>query len=217
MGGGFESSHTLLGSLFMSYRVSVLALLVGAVVSSAAMARDTALENIPLKWTPTSTLVEMGPLDLSTSDLGVKIHVDTLVDSRQNPTLIGENTEKPAKPRSVTTSSDVPAFVTDHVKETLRAAGLSVVDGGGDLTLSGEIRQYFVAETSTYHGELSIVFHLKNSAGKEIWSGAITGDAERFGRSYRADNYFEVLADTLLKATHNLLANPGFHDALAKH
>jgi hypothetical protein len=201
----------------MSYRVPVLALLISTWATSTALARQTVLENIPLKWSPTSTLAEMGPVDLSAPDLAVKIRVDPLVDTRQNPALVGENTEKPDKPLPVSTSTDVPAFVTEHLKDTLRAAGLSVVDGSGDLTLSGEIRQYFVSETNTYHGELSLILHLKNNAGKEIWSGAITGDAERFGRSYKADNYFEVLADTLLKAAHNLLANPGFHDGLEKH
>ena len=201
----------------MSHRVPVLALLVGVLASSTALARQTVLENIPLKWSPTSTLAEMGPVDLSAADLAVKIQIEPLVDSRQNPTLIGQNTEKPDKPLSVTTSSDVPEFATEHLKDTLKAAGLSVVDNGGDLILMGEIRQYFVAETNTYHGELSLVLHLKNRAGKELWSGSITGDAERFGRSYRADNYMEVLADTLLKAAHNLMTNPGFHDALEKH
>jgi len=201
----------------MSYRVPVLAVLVGALVSSTALARPTVLENIPLKWSPTSTMAEMGPMDLSAADLAVKIQVEPLVDSRQNPTLIGQNTEKPDKPLSVTTSSDVTEFTSEHLKATLKAAGMSVVDSGGDVILMGELRQYFVAETNTYHGELALVLHLKNRAGKELWSGSVTGDAERFGRSYRADNYMEVLADTLLKAAHNLLTNPGFHDALEKH
>ena len=201
----------------MSYRVPVLALLVGALAGGSALASPKVLENIPLKWSPTSTMAEMGPVDLSAADLAVKIQVEPLVDSRQNPTLIGQNTEKPEKPLAVTTSGDVPAFASEHLKGTLKSAGLNVVDGDGDLILMGEIRQYFVAETNTYHGELSLVLHLKNRAGKELWSGSITGDAERFGRSYRADNYMEVLADTLLKAAHNLLTNPGFHDALEKH
>lgn len=200
----------------MSHRVPVLALMVGALASGTALARPTVLDNIPLKWSPTSTLTEFGPVDLTSSDLAVKIHVESLTDSRQNPTLVGQNTEKPDKPLTVSTSTDVAGFVTDHLKEQLQAAGLTVVDGAGDVTLSGEIRQYFVSETSTYHGEISLVFHLKNSAGKELWSGSVTGDAERFGRSYKADNYFEVLADTLLKGAHNLLANPGFHDGLEK-
>ena len=201
----------------MSYRVPAAAFLVCLLASGAAAARETVLENIPLKWSPTSALAEMGPLDLTAPDLAVKIHVEGLVGSRQNPTLIAQNTEKPDKPRPVTTSSDVGAFVTEHLKDTLRAAGLNTVDDAGDVTLSGEVRQYFVNEVNVYRGEASLVLHLKNSAGKELWTGVITGDAERFGRSYRADNYYEVLSDTLLRAAHNLLANPGFHEALEKH
>jgi Lipopolysaccharide-assembly len=140
-----------------------------------------------------------------------------LVDTRQNPTLIAQNTEKPDKPRPVTTSSDVGGFLTEHLKDTLRAGGLNIVDDAADVTLSGEIRQFFVNEVNVYRGEASLVLRLKDASGKELWTGAIVGDAERFGRSYRADNYYEVLSDTLLRAAHNLLANPTFHQALEKH
>ena len=201
----------------MSYRVPAVAFLACLIASGAASARETVLENIPLKWSPTSTLGEMGPVDLSAADLTVKIRVEALVDTRQNPTLIAQNTEKPDKPRSVTTSSDVGGFVTEHLKDTLRAGGLNTVDDAGDVTLSGEIRQFFVTEVNVYRGEASLVLRLKDATGKELWTGVIVGDAERFGRSYRADNYYEVLSDTLLRVAHNLLANPTFHEALEKH
>ena len=201
----------------MSYRVPAVAFLACLIVSGAASARETVLENIPLKWSPTSTLAEMGPADLSAAALTMKIHVEALVDTRQNPTLIAQNTEKPDKPRPVTTSSDVGGFVTEHLKDTLRAGGLNIVDDAGDVTLTGEIRQFFVNEVNVYRGEASLVLHLKDAAGKELWTGVIVGDAERFGRSYRADNYYEVLSDTLLRAAHNLLANPELHQALEKH
>jgi hypothetical protein len=202
---------------FMSYRVPATALLACLIASGAATAAPAVLENIPLKWSPTSTLAEMGPLDLSAAELSVKVHVEALVDTRQNPTLIAQNTEKPDKPRPVTTSSDVGGFVTEHLKDTLRSGGLNIVDDAGDVTLTGEVRQFFVTEVNVYRGEASLVLHLKDSAGKELWTGVIVGDAERFGRSYRADNYYEVLSDTLLRAAHNLLANPTLHQALEKH
>jgi len=201
----------------MSYRVPAITLLACLIASGAAAASEKLLENIPLKWSPTSSLAEMGPVDLSAADVSVKVHVEALVDSRQNPTLIAQNTEKPDKPRPVTTSSDVGAFVTEHLKDSLRAGGLNTVDDGGDVTLSGEIRQFFVNEVNVYRGEASLVLRLKDATGKELWTGVIVGDAERFGRSYRADNYYEVLSDTLLRAAHNLLANPAFHQALEKH
>jgi len=185
-------------------------------VSGAAFAGPD-LANIPLNWTPTSTFASMGTIDLSGNIVSTSIHFDPLVDARQNPTLIAENREKANKFRQVTTTADVAAFVTNHVKESLHGAGLNIVDGAADVTISGELRQFFVTETSTYKGEISMVIRLKNSAGKEVWTGVVGGDAERFGRSYKADNYYETMSDMVLRASYNLVGNQGFREALQKH
>ena len=184
-------------------------------LAGSGLAAAKLLQNIPLVWKPTDTLGSLGPLNLGGPVISTPLHVDTLVDSRNNPSLIAENQEKPDKPLPVTTSGDVAAFVTDHMKETLHVAGLNVVDGPGDMTLSGEIRQFFVTETSTYHSELSLVMHLKDAHGKEVWSGAIAGGTDRFGRSYKAENYYETLSDAVIRATQNLLSNPAFADAFS--
>jgi hypothetical protein len=185
-------------------------------VNGTVFAGGAGLQNIPLQWKPTSSFSEMGTIDLSGGTVTTKIHFDPLVDTRQNPALVGENREK-AEVRPVTTSSDVAAFVTDHLKDTVRSAGLSVVDTAADMNVSGEIRKFFVAEDSTYNGEISLMIHVKDGAGKELWAGVINGDATRFGRSYKAENYFEVMSDMLLRATYNLLSSDGFRAALAKH
>jgi hypothetical protein len=93
---------------------------------------------------------------------------------------------------------------------------MNIVDGPADLNISGEIRRFFVTEVSTYGGEISLLIHVKNGAGKELWTGVVTGDSTRWGRSYSAANYYETMSDMVLSATHNLLATGGFHDALAK-
>ena len=175
------------------------------------------LLNIPLKWTPTSTLVSMGTIDLSGNIVTTSIHFEALTDARQNPSLIAENREDANKFRQVTTTSDVAAFVTDHFRESLHSAGLNIVDGAADVTISGELRQFFVTETSTYKGEVSVILHVKNSAGKDLWTGVVGGDSTRFGRSYKADNYYETVSDMVLRASYNLLSNQGFRDALQKH
>jgi hypothetical protein len=187
-----------------------------ALLSAAAFARGEPLQNIPLKWTPTATLAEWGAVDISGPMAAAKVRVDAFADTRENPGLVGENRENAEKIRQVTTSGDVPSFIADHLKEGLRGAGLSIVDSGGDLIISGEVRRFFVTEVNTYGGEISVLVHVKNSAGKEIWSGVVAGDSTRWGRSYSAANYYETMSDMVLSATHNLLANPGFHDALAK-
>jgi uncharacterized glyoxalase superfamily protein PhnB len=186
------------------------------ILCGATAARAASLENVPLKWAPTSTLGEMGAIDLTGAVGTTKIRVDALVDTRQNPTLVAENREKVDKVRQMTTSSDVAAFVTEHLKDTLRHAGLNIVDEGADVVMSGEIRQFFVTEVNTYGGELSILVHLKNTAGKELWTGVVAGDSTRWGRSYSAENYYETMSDMLLRGAFNLLSNPGFREALGK-
>jgi hypothetical protein len=198
----------------INHRLIAGALIGCCLIAGGARAAPKLLENIPLQWTPTDSLASLGPLDLSGPLLSMKIHIDKLVDARQNPSAVAENREKPDKILPVTTSSDVAAFVTDHIKDTLHGAGLGIVDGPGDVTLSGEIRQFFVTETSLYHGEMSVLVHAKNAQGKEIWSGVLLGAAERFGRSYKADNYYETLSDMVVRASYNLLSNPEFRQAL---
>jgi hypothetical protein len=61
---------------------------------------------------------------------------------------------------------------------------------------------------------MSVLVHAKNAQGKEIWSGVLLGAAERFGRSYKADNYYETLSDMVVRASYNLLSNPEFRQAL---
>jgi hypothetical protein len=199
----------------MRHHFLILGFFSAVLAHGAAFAGSGALENIPLKWSPTATLSEWGAVDLSGATITTKIHWDGFTDTRENPTLVAENREK-AKVRSLTTSTDVPAFVSDHMKDSVHGAGLDIVDSGADINVSGEIRKFFVTETGTYNGEISVLIHVKNNAGKELWTGIISGDATRWGRSYSAQNYFETLSNTILSATYNLLNNAGFRDSLAK-
>lgn len=188
-----------------------------SLVVASALAASKPLENIPLKWSPTQTLGDMGPVDLSGPVLTTRVHIDTFTDSRQNASLVAENREKPTNIRTVTTSSNVPEFVTQHMKEVMHAAGVQTVDGSdADIIVSAEVQEFFVTETDQYRGRLKLLVTARNSQGKEIWSGLIFGGAENFGRSYKADNYYETLSNMVLRATYNLLANPGFHQAMQK-
>ena len=58
------------------------------------------------------------------------------------------------------------------------------------------------------------MLHARNAQGKEIWSGNVEGEADRFGRSYKAQNYYEVIADMVIKASYRLMDNPEFQKAL---
>lgn len=192
----------------MLKRVVFVALL--AVSGSAMASKD--LSNIPLVWSPTQSFAEFGAVDLN--GIGsAKVQFNKFTDVRKNPALIAENHEK-AQVRQVTTKDDVATYVTDHVKETFGKAGLNVVESGGDVIVSGEIRDFFVNEGQEYVGNITIYTTVTDTAGKVLWQGVAGGGATNFGRSYKADNYYETLSNAVLKASNSLLNSPGFHHAL---
>jgi hypothetical protein len=171
------------------------------------------LENIPLVWKPTTSVGSMGSVDLTDLE-NAKLQVDRLADNRENRGFIGQNSEKQT-PRKVTTPDDVSVFVTDHMKSLIAGAGINVVDSGGTAMLKGEINQFFVDETETYKGDVRLRLTLTNPAGKVLWTGTTGGAASRFGRSYKAENYYETLSDSLIDATYHLMQGAGFRKALA--
>ncbi|WP_235604409.1 MULTISPECIES: DUF4136 domain-containing protein, partial [unclassified Rhodanobacter] len=210
-GQGHSSIETGKEGNLMLKRTLFAALLV---VSGSAMA-SKALNNIPLVWSPTQSFAEFGAIDLN--GIGnVKVQLNNFTDARKNPALIAENHEKNPV-RQVTTKDNVASFVTDHVKETFGKAGLTVVPDGGDVIVSGEIRDFFVNETDQYVGNATVYVTIANASGKVLWQGIAGGGATNFGRSYKADNYYETLSNAVLKLSNSLLNSPGFHGALQSH
>jgi hypothetical protein len=167
------------------------------------------LENIPLVWKPTNRK-DTGVLNLG-GMTSVKFRVEPFVDSRPDKKKIGENQEgKLSKP--VTTSGSVAAFCTEHFSEMLRQYGLSVVTEGGDVVVGGEVLEFMVIETNTYKGEVRLKLTVKR-ADKEEWIGVAAGTSSRFGRSYKAENYYETLSDALLEASERAVRDEGFRKA----
>jgi hypothetical protein len=196
----------------------VVALASLVVVGAAAGAEPTPkrdkLEGIALVWKPTTRPSELGPVNI-TGLSAVRLQVGPFTDGRANPASIGQNREEP-RVRKVSTVNDVPAFVADRMRRIIAGMGIATVDAGGTHVLKGEVKQFFVDETSRYQSEVVVEVTLTNASGKTLWTGSTNGSATRFGRSYKADNYFETLSDALLQATFYLVKNPTFHDALAK-
>ena len=82
--------------------------------------------------------------------------------------------------------------------------------------LKSDIRKFFVEETNRYNAEVELQAIFTDANGKILWAVATTGTSSRFGMAYKADNYFEVLSDALIGATHQLVHNPGFRKALTE-
>jgi hypothetical protein len=185
-------------------------LLVTLLLAGCATGR---LDNIPLVWKPTSSLGAAGRVDLA-DVRAAKVKVAPMADRRQAPSLIGENREE-SMPRTVTTRDDVAAFLTVRFKMLLTNAGLDVVDSDETAIVKGEVKQFFVAETSTYEAQVRVLITVADPSGNARWSGVTEGSARRFGRSYRAENYYEVLSDAVVTAVAGLLTDDGFQKAVA--
>jgi hypothetical protein len=174
-----------------------------------AQARTALLEHVPLRWRATSDL-RLGTLEMAQTP----IQVEPFQDARANPEAIGENREDEV-PKPVTTNDDVGAFVSRHLRDLLDKGGLKTVDSDGAVTIRGEVKQFFVRETSTYKSTVTLHLTLVGRDGQTLWSGTASGDATRFGRSYKLENYHEVLSDALVNTVSSMLQSPEFQKALS--
>jgi hypothetical protein len=191
----------------MTQRARVFSGLIFLALGSLALAAP--LVNVPLEWKPTSDL-RLG----STQMTAATVQFEPFKDERDTPQKIGENREDD-KPKPVTTQDDVGAFVSKHMRELFTKAGIKTVDAGGDVIVRGEVRQFFVRETRTYQGEVAVHLTVVGKDGATLYSGVAPGDANRFGRSYLLENYYEVLSDALVNATSSTLQSAEFQKALS--
>lgn len=178
-------------------------------VTLVADAKTVLLEHSPLKWKPTSEL-KLGTMEMSLAP----IQFETFQDVRADKGAIGENLEDD-KPKPVTTTDDVGAFVSTHMRELFDRAGLKTVDSNGAVTIKGEVKQFFVRETSTYKSEVAVHVTVVGRGGETLWSGLASGDASRFGRSYKLENYYEGLSDALVNTVSSMLQSAEFQKALS--
>jgi uncharacterized lipoprotein YajG len=190
--------RTILASLLLS-------------VSPVALSKTKLLEHIPLQWRPTSDL-RLGTAQMIASP----VTIATFTDGRDNKEVIGENRED-TEPKPVTTSDDVGAFVSTHIRELFNQAGIQSVDGNDGVTIQGEVKKFFAREGDTYRSEVAIHITVIDQNGKTLWNGLASGEATRFGRSYKADNYYEVLSDAVVNTVSSMLQAAEFQKAISGH
>jgi hypothetical protein len=191
----------------MRLRISILLL----AISLSAQVSAALLQNVPLQWRPTSEL-QLGTVQMTQTPIQFEVFQDT----RDNRQAIGENQEDD-KPKPVTTRDDVGAFVSKHMRELFQRAGINTVDSDGAVIIKGEIRQFFARESSTYQSEVAVKLTVVSRDGRTLWSGLASGDATRFGRSYKVENYYEVLSDAVVNTVSSMLGSTQFQAALSGH
>jgi len=185
---------------------------IGAGAIAPASAADK-LENIPLIWKPTSPMSERTTLDMKGLD-GAKLQIDPFIDNRADKSLLGLNKSKTPN-RKVTTQEDVARFVTYQMKTLMSAQGVPIVETGGTVVMKGWIKRFYAEDASRYNADVDLELTFTDAeTGKILWSFMTSGNSSRYGITYKADNYYEVLSDALVGATHELLRNPRFKEVL---
>jgi hypothetical protein len=118
----------------------------GFVMSPMLVARPKEL-TVALKWNPNEKQ-SMPALD--TTGGIYPLAIASVVDKRDKGKQIGENTEGKI-PVPVYTSSDVPAYVREHLSRQLKAIGLDVSPANsGDRVLLAELIEFWVADSMTH-------------------------------------------------------------------
>lgn len=188
-------------------RARILLLVIAA--GFCVQAHAALLANVPLQWRPTTDL-RLGATQMSQAS----VQFEAFRDVRADKQAIGENREDQT-PKPVTTKDDVGSFVSTHMRELFASAGVKTVDSGGTVTIKGEVTQFFVRETSLYRSEVAVHLTVVDRNGKVLWSGTASGEAKRFGRSYKLDNYYEVLSNAIVNTVSSMLQSPQFQKTLS--
>jgi len=176
------------------------------------------LTDIPLVWKPTDTISALGAIDL-TAFQNAAMQIKPFTDLRLKPNEIGQNAEKRLanKVLYVTTKDSVALWLTDRFKAIMQELNVPVAAGSGNLTLEGDIVKFYVTEESTYKAEIGVKIRLRSKNGDVAWEGMITATAKRWGASYKAENYYEILSNTCIDVVYNLLKSDAFLQAVKKH
>jgi hypothetical protein len=175
----------------------------------------SSLLNIPLVWRPTETISALDAIDL-TAFHNKSFTVKPFTDLRRKPSEIGKNVENGSlrNTRYVTTRDNVAAWLTDRFGNILSEFDITVVKDGGTLLLEADIIKFYVTEESVYKADIGLKIRVKSKKGDVLWEGVVAVTANRWGKSYTADNYYEALSNACIDVVSNLLKSDSFMQAV---
>jgi len=168
--------------------------------------------DVPLIWKPTNDLYDADSSTL-TSLNAHNYKIAAFTDIRQNKKEIARNIES-SEEKLVTTRDDVAEWCSSRFKDIVKQNGFNVVEENANVTIKGEILQFYVTEDSLYKANVGVKITVEGAGGKVMWQGLMAGHAKRFGRSYKLENYYETLSDAYLDSVNGLLKNQEFRAAL---
>lgn len=197
--------------LFARVSLAAAGVLLTASASPAFALKDEL--QVKLRFIPTEAeevLEKRGVIPVA----GPPFEIQLVSDARpEKGDRIGTNVERGGN-RPVLSRTDVAAWVSQVLGSSFREWGTPSTTNA-DLLIEPELLKLFVVEEHTYKAEVTIKFRLRKRGGPEIWAGVVGGAASRFGRSFKEENYQEVLSDALLSCISKFWADPGFREVWA--
>lgn len=130
---------------------------------------------------------------------------------RDNDREIGWRTDDDDRRHVLTATSDVGAFVREHLVESAQRWGIDF-DEAADLTLEIRLLQFQIVETNqavgaNYNAIVRLAYALRKGGAEPRTRSTIMGDATRYGKKFSNDNCNEVLSDALLEAAAEMFSD----------
>lgn len=176
------------------------------------------LLDIPLLWKPTDTISALDAIDL-TAFQNATFTLKPFNDLRKKPAELGKNVEKRTGGNIlyVTTRDNVAAWLTERFAKILSEFDISVVKDGGTMSLEADIVKFYVTEETVYKADVGLKIRVRSKSGGLIWEGMIAVSSNRWGGSYKAENYMEALSNACIDVAYNLLKSDSFMQAVKKN
>jgi len=173
------------------------------------------LKDVKLQWLPSEPISALDPIDISVFK-NKKIMVEMITDTRKNQFEIGKNIEKKWNDSDllITTKDNVARWITERFSQVLFDFDLSVVKSNPDIIIQGDIIRFYVTEKSTYKTNVALNIKIKSNSGKILWEGMISGKSNKFGASYKENNYHEGLSNAIIDVAYSMLKNDQIRQAL---
>lgn len=176
------------------------------------------LRGIPLQWKPTEAISSYGAIEL-TAYRNAHFVIRPFTDVRTQTDSIGINAEQRFSGRDmqVTTRQNVADWLTGTCAKVFSLFGIDPVTSNGTFFVDAAVVRFFVTESSKYKADVSLKVTLTAKSGAVVWKGITTGSATRFGRSFKAENYYEALSNATISAVHGLLSDESFKRAVQEN
>ena len=137
-------------------------------------------------------------------------------DAREDKTLGKRFVEGKSASAPVTTSADVPAWITAGLDSAIKRAAIATKAGAPVLNIS--VDQITTSENvlhrSGYEAHITLDAELRSASGASCWKGHAEGAGETYGYAGSTENYQETLNHALDRAIIRILGNSEFKKAI---